>query len=532
MPCDSTLPAPTRRAPRLRALLALAWLLLAPVAAAETGFGFEDVTARARKLAAAPYTPPEQVPQWLREISYDQWRDIRFKPAESLWRKDKLPFEVQFFHTGLYYDRAITVHVVDDGAIQRLDFDASLFDYGKNTFQDKIPTNLGFAGLRIHHPIKTKDYYDEVAVFLGASYFRAVGRAHVYGLSARGLAVDTAQPKGEEFPWFREFWLVKPKANASSLTLYALLDSPSVAGAYKFVVTPGEETTIDVDSVVFPRKAIEKLGIAPLTSMHFYGENRSQRPVNDFRPEVHDSDGLLLHTAHGEWLWRPLTNPKRLGVNAFQADNPHGFGLLQRDVNFDHYLDLEARYDLRPSAWITPKGDWGAGAVELIQIPTPNEMHDNIVAFWVPKQKVEPGKPLAYAYRLAWHVADAKRGPGGQVVGTYTSSFNTVTGSNDKWRKYIVEFHSAELAKLPAATPLEAVVEVGEGATLLEKQVFKNQVTGAWRLVFKIQPDKEGGALTRVLDNADTPPIELRAFLKNGADVLTETWTFTASAQP
>ncbi len=526
MPRTCPLPAGCRRI-----LLTLLGTLLLSGAAGAAGFGFEEVTARARALAAAPYVPPEQVPQWLREIRYDQWRDIRFKPAESLWRSENLPFEIQFFHTGLYYDRAVVIHEVDAGEIRPLEFSPQLFDYGKNDFQDKIPPKLGFAGLRVHYPLKTPDYRDEVAVFLGASYFRAVGKPHVYGLSARGLAVDTAEPKGEEFPWFREFWLVKPKPNATTLTVYALLDSPSIAGAYKFVITPGDETAMDVDAMLFPRKPVTKLGVAPLTSMFFYGETRGQRPVDDFRPEVHDSDGLLLHTAHGEWLWRPLTNPRRLSINAFRADSLRGFGLLQRDTNFDHYLDLEARYDLRPSAWIEPKGDWGAGSVELIQIPTPNEMHDNIVAFWVPHDPVEPGKPLAYAYRLSWRVADGKLGPGGQVVGTYSGSFNTTTGSSDKWRKFIIEFRNAALAELPASTPVEAVVEVGSGATLLEQQVFKNPVTGAWRLVFKIQNEKQGGALTRVLENADSPPIELRAYLKNGGDVLTETWTYTVPAQ-
>jgi glucans biosynthesis protein len=504
----------------------LASLLLAASAAAGANFSFEDVTTKAQQLAAAPYQPPPQIPQWLRDLNYDQWRDIRFKPSQSLWRSEKLPFEVQLFHPGLYYDRGVVVHVVDQGQVTPLPFSTDYFDYGKNEFQEPIPADLGFAGLRIHAPIKTHEYHDEVAVFLGASYFRAVGAPNVYGLSARGIAVDTAMPSGEEFPWFREFWLVKPAADAKQLTLYALLDSPSISGAYSFTITPGEETVMDVDSVVFPRKAIGKLGIAPLTSMFFYGENRSQRPVNDFRPEIHDSDGLMMIMESGERIWRPLVNPKRLALNAFSANNPKGFGLMQRDTDFDHYLDLEARYDLRPSTWVEPKGNWGEGTVELIQIPSPNELNDNIVAFWTPKAAVEAGKPLAFAYRMSWFEDDPGRLPAGRVIATRVDNHHAARGESDHLQRLMVEFDGEALQKLPADTPVEAVVNVGEGSTLLETQVLKNPVTGSWRLVFQVSNAKPG-PIKRVLEANDAPPIELRAFLRNGEDTLTETWSYT-----
>lgn len=513
------------RRSRVQIIAGLLCVLLTPSLASAAEFGFENVTALAQKRAAEPYQPPQQVPQWLREINYDQWRDIRFKPSESLWRKERLPFEVQFFHTGLYYDRGVTVHVVDGGRSSALPFSTSYFDYGKNDFQDKLQNDLGFAGFRIHAPIKNDKYYDEVAVFLGASYFRAVGKENVYGLSARGLAIDTAASTGEEFPWFREFWLVKPAANATRMTVYALLDSPSVAGAYKFVITPGGETVMDVDSVIFPRKAIGKLGVAPLTSMFFYGENRSLRPVNDFRPEVHDSDGLMIAMDSGEWLWRPLSNPRRLSVNSYIANNPRGFGLMQRDTNFDHYLDLEARYDLRPSTWITPKGNWGEGAVELIQIPSPNELNDNIVAFWVPKAPVEPGKPLAFAYRMGWLKADGRQAPAGRVIATRVDNHHASNGEEDGMRRIMIEFDGDALRKMNGDAPIEAMVDVGAGATLVEKQVIKNPVTGGWRLVFRIAGEKLG-PVKRVLENGDSQPIELRAFLRRGGDALTETWSY------
>ena len=253
----------------------------------------------------------------------------------------------------------------------------------------------------MHCPLNTRRYYDELVSFLGASYFRALGRHLKYGLSARGLAIDTAVETGEEFPIFREFWIVRPKRKDKTVTVYALLDSPSAAGIYTFVITPGESTVMDVDARIFPRKEINKLGIAPLTSMYLFGENTKNK-FDDHRPEVHDSDGLLVLNGNGEWLWRPLDNSEYLRISAFVDENPKGFGLLQRDRNAAHYLDFEAHYEQRPSVWVEPLDDWGKGWVELVEIPSVQEIHDNVVAYWVPKDKPTPGQELRYRYRLHW----------------------------------------------------------------------------------------------------------------------------------
>lgn len=289
------------------------------------GFGLQDVAAMAQALAAKPYEDNAgQVPEVLKTISYDQWRDIRFVPEKSLWRADKLPFELQFFHPGLFYDRTIAVNVVEKNVPTRLAFDTGAFDYGKNNFAAQIPTEMGYAGFRIHTAINTKNYLDEFLVFLGASYFRAVGKGQNYGLSARGLAIDTAEPSGEEFPFFKEFWIVKPGKKDKSITVYALLDSRRVAGAYRFEITTGAETVLDVESILFLREPVAKLGIAPLTSMFIFGENSNPRVSDDFRPEVHDSDGLMAAFDNNEWIWRPLQNPKSLSVNVFSAPNIRG----------------------------------------------------------------------------------------------------------------------------------------------------------------------------------------------------------------
>ena len=327
---------------------------------AQAPFTFQNVIDIAKKTAADPYKSTEgNIPPFLLNITYDQWRDIRFQPDKSLWRSEKLPFEVQFFHAGFYYNRTIQLNVVDKGVSTRFSFTPDLFHYGMNQFKDQIPNDLGFAGFRIHYALNRPDYMDEVAVFLGASYFRALAKGQHYGLSARGLAIDTALPSGEDFPYFREFWLEKPAPDAKQITLYALMDSPFLAGAYKYTIKPGEATVMDVESVLFRRKDMQKLGVAPLTSMFFYGENTNIRPIDDFRPEVHDSDGLAVVTGTGEWIWRALSNPSTLLVTSFQTKNPAAFGLFQRDLNFSHYQDLEAYYHNRPSVWIVPSGQWG-----------------------------------------------------------------------------------------------------------------------------------------------------------------------------
>jgi glucans biosynthesis protein len=402
--------------------------------------------------------------------------------------------------------------------VSRVAFSPDQFDYGENDFGSRVPQRLGYAGFRIHSFIKSKTYQDEVAAFLGASYFRAVGRDQVYGLSARGLAIDTGLSSGEEFPWFCEYWLVEPRAVSAELTFYALLDSPSIAGAYRFVVAPGPETRVDVEVRLFPRAGVDKLGIAPLTSMFLRGERGVDWAESDFRPEVHDSDGLLVAASGGEWLWRPLENRKKMSISSFELVNPRGFGLMQRDRDFDHYQDIEARPDLRPSAWVQPKGDWGAGRVELVELPTRDEVNDNVVAYWVPDAAVSAAWPLALSYSLYWYGNDRSRPPGGRAVATRSDA-----GTHEGARRILVDFEGENLRRLPGEAVVEGLIAVGSAggaaeesessASLLEQQVIRNPVTGGWRLVFQVAPP-------------DDDPVELRAFLRHGDDVLTETWSY------
>jgi glucans biosynthesis protein len=475
--------------------------------AASAPFGVHDVVNQARSLAGQPYKAPATVPEFLTRMAYDQYRDIYFDRAHALWRDGGGNFQVEFLHPGSVYNHAVTINTYDRSGVQRVPFSRGLFVYGPNASGEKVPEDLGFAGFRITHPLHRRSEFNHVLVFAGASYFRAVARKQVFGLSARGLAIDTALPSGEEFPSFREFWLERPTRDAATLKVLALMDSPRVTGAYEFVLRPGARTLVDVRATIFERKRATELGMAPLTSMFYYGEERA-RPAGNWRPEVHDSDGLLMESGTGEWIWRPLVNPDRLLVNYFELDNPRGFGLLQRDRSFQAYEDLEARYDLRPNAWVTPIGSWGKGQVKLVQIPTPNEYNDNIVAYWIPGTLPQVGQPIEIAYRIHFQNEDPLPVSSGRVTATRVGS-----GDGAGVRRVVVDFEGGKLKQLPTTAPVKPVITVGQEGQVVQQGAFKNPVTGGWRLAFQVKPPK-GKSL------------ELRAFLKHEGDTLTETWSY------
>lgn len=505
--------------------LLLTLLAIAP-ASVHAAFGFETVAQRAQQLAQKDYVAPSNdLPKELQALDYDQYRDIRFKPAASVWRKQALPFELQLFHPGLYYNAPVKISLVANGRAAPLQFNADFFDYGKNKLDRSKLKDIGYAGFRVHYPLNSTKYKDELLVFQGASYFRALGTGQRYGLSARGLAVDTAVHSGEEFPSFTEFWIETPSAKSTSLTVYALLDSRRVTGAYKFVIKPGQQTAMDVQSRLFLREGVAKLGIAPLTSMFMHGSNQS-RFAEDYRPEVHDSDGLLVANSNGEWIWRPLVNPRRLITTSFGLINPKGFGLMQRRRDFAHYEDLEAHYHERPSAWVEPKGDWGAGRVELVLIPTPDETNDNIVAFWVPNAPPAPGQAFDFAYRLSWQKNETVRPPVASVLQTRRGHGYIKTP--DDTQRLIVDFEDAPApavakaakgskakpAASPSVEPVTGSVWMDDNAELIEKQTFRNDMTGGWRMSFRF----------RRKDN--DKPIEMRAYLKRGNAQVSETWSY------
>jgi periplasmic glucans biosynthesis protein len=505
--------APYSRAGRRarRALALGSFLLFVLHDEAAIAFSFDDVAAQAKLQAQRTYrSVNRKPPAELQALTYDQYRDIRFRPDHALWRPENLPFEVMFFHLGKFQTLSVRVNEITPQGVRHIPYQSGDFNYGKNKLSPQTWGDMGFAGFRAHYLLNGGGYKDELVVFLGASYFRALGAGMRYGLSARGLAIDTVGGQGEEFPRFTEFWIVRPTANATTLTIYALLDSPRASGAYQFEVRPGDETVIDVHARIFLRARVATLGIAPLTSMFAFGENQPHR--TDFRPEVHDSDGLMVATGDGEWLWRPLIDPRQTLTTSFSMRKLRGFGLMQRDRNFGSYEDSEARYELRPSAWIEPVGAWGPGRVELVQLNTPDETNDNIVAYWVPDLLPSLGEPLDLSYRLHWQGTQQMQRPPGAWV-TQTRVGRGFAELADDEQQFVVDFTGPSLAALPANATVKAVVTAPSNGLIVESNAYRVEATGAWRM------------MVRVKQLVPTQPTELRGFLQSDTNVLTETWS-------
>lgn len=507
-----------------RLLLLLCFTTAEALAATETigtaqRFDFAALKGLARHTAEQPWqSHADELPPSLGNLDWDEYQEIRFDPGHALWKEDGSLFQAQLFHLGLYFRTPVKVYEIDGGEAREIAYRPGLFDYGKSGVDGaSIPADAGFAGFRLHY---FTDWRRDVASFLGASYFRAVGGEMQYGLSARGLAIDTALERPEEFPMFTHFWLIKPQAGEETMTVLALLDSPSITGAYRFVIKPGDVLQMAVDAALYPRKSIERLGIAPLTSMFMVGEN-DRRTGYDWRPEIHDSDGLALETGTGQRIWRPLTNPAQLRFNAYQDENPRGFGLLQRDRNFDHYQDDGVFYERRPGLWVVPRGDWGKGSVQLVEIPTLDETFDNIVAFWNPARSVKKGEELLYSYDLYWGGEPQPKGELAQVVNTW----NGIGGVVGKKRSYYssrfaVDFAGEIFAGLDKGTAVQAHIITSAGRIEITSARPLHSVQG-YRAMFDIVPP-----------DASATPINIELYLKAGDKQISETWHYQWTPPP
>jgi len=497
-------------------------------------FTFDKIVKIAEEAAARPFQAPDpQLSGFLRELGEEEWNRVKFLQDKRLWSGPDQPFEADFFHPGFIYDQPVAIDVVEEGLSRRLPFRADFFQPAAS-FGKEPPAPLNYAGFRLFYPFNSPDRADELLSFLGATHFRALARGAGYGLTARALIINPASPDGEEFPYFRRFWLLKPEDEAVSLTVYALMESPSLTGAYSFLIRPGTSAVMDVEARLFLRAGASrprKIGLAPAGSMYLFSE-KENGSRSDYRPELHNSDTLLFSSGPGAWFNRPLNNPERLELDVFPLNSPKGFGLMQNDAVFDHYQDLRSRFDLRPSLWIEPAGDWGPGHIELIEIPSAQEIHDNILAFWVSDQPDPPESPegsgggelLSFAYRLYWMNPGALPHQLGRVAATRQ---NRVKGDSIR---FLLDFEGEELNSFSADTGLASVVEAEGKVVVSEKKLLKNPVTGGWRLEFKVSLPQDSGVVQSLMTaRGERRGLRLKAFLKKGenlSEALTETWLY------
>ena len=471
-------------------------------------FSRDAMVSQAARLAQADYSPPPKVPQNWVDLTYDQYRGINFKPQSALWKDTERPFNVEFFAPGLYFPSPISVSVVEDGMAQPVLFSKEAFRLASLVPELPFDESVGYSGFRIKAAINDPVRKDEFVVFQGASYFRAVGRHQFYGLSARGLAINTADPSGEEFPDFRSFWIEGGERGSKDITIHALMDSPSVTGLYSFKIVPGVATEMDVKASLFPRRELTHVGLGAETSMFLFDETNRNK-FDDFRPAVHDSDGLLIENGAGETLWRPLANPRNLQVSSFVDDNPKGFGLLQRPRDFADYADLEAKYHKRPGLWVTPGEDWGKGAVTLVEIPADREIYDNIVAYWRPRKALPAGQEYRFSYRLAW----CETPP---VDPTLPKVVNTRMGKRFLGGR-IATIDFAPTERLPEdLSKITRHVSSNRGE-VSEGILQRNPNTGGVRLAFTFDPGK-------------AKSMELRAQLMVDGKKVSEVWLYRWTA--
>ncbi|MEN8637286.1 MULTISPECIES: glucan biosynthesis protein [Pseudoalteromonas] len=483
----------------------------------QTEFSFEDLKALAKASAEKPYTPTKvPAPKLIDKITYDEHWKIRFKEDETLYPSGKKA-PVQLFYPGRYFPEPVSIYIRDDkNQVQNIPFSNDVFDMPDDSPAHDLPEGFGFAGFRIMRPDMKPDWIS----FLGASYFRTDGPEGQYGLSARGIAINTGMNQPEEFPRFSAFWIGPAEKKGESVSVWALLEGPSITGAYRFGLSKdNKEAKGHITSVtanLYMRADVERLGVAPLTSMYWYSQ-KDKTTAKDWRPEIHDSDGLAIHTGSGQYVWRPLNNPQSVSTNSFIDENPKGFGLIQRDRDFNNYQDDGVFYNKRSSAWIKPTGDWGKGAVQLIEIPTKDETFDNIVAYWVPEKEARKGDEFTFSYDIEWRPLDPKSKTLASVVNT-RQGLGGIPGQPipEGVNKMVIDFEGPVFKGLDNKSGIKPIVEASNGEILEPIGVYPVVGTNQWRLAFDYK-------------QANNNPVNIRAYLVDKNDeAITETWVSDA----
>lgn len=470
-------------------------------------FSYQKLLDHAESLSQTPHTPPRlNLPSELADLDRESYEAIQFKDSAAIWRGEGLNFQLKLFHTGFQYRTPVEIEIVENGVGTPIAYSTSLFDFKEPLTAPPENSQSGFAGVSVDTPIHTADQMATFLAFQGATFFRALGAGQVFGLSARALSINTAQNDGEEFPFFRKIWVEKPRYGERTLTIYALMDSPSITGAYRFRTAPGRDTVIDVDCSLFPRKTLPHVGIAPISSMYFQGKADPTPPAG-YRPNVHSSNGLQIWNAAGEWIWRPITNPEQLQYSVFTDRTPRGFGLLQRNRSFSAFEDLGSRFDLQPSLWVEPTGNWQDGAVDLIEVPSQSEIFDNIIVFWRPRYALEAFKRYNFSYRLHWSSDVPIRSNRAGVTQTLIDR-----GTSGEDVTFIIDFDSAHSCTDCNLSAYEAEPRAGDGEIRL-RSIQRNPATGGLRVTIDFRPGEQGQS-------------DLICQLKNAGRVVSETWVY------
>jgi len=478
-------------------------------------FSYEALVERAQTLAQSHYvSAPRPVPEVVEKIDYDAWGKIRYNTDHALFADGTPVYPATFFHLGMFFLKSVKMHALEDGKAREILYSNNYFNMPKDSIARKLSDNKsGFAGFRLQESRKRPDWRtQDWLAYLGASYFRAIGALNQYGLSARGVIIDCAEPTPEEFPDFTEFYIQGALNENDPVIIYALLEGPSMTGAYRFLAWRTEGVVQEIEAKLFVRKDIKRLGLAPLTSMYWFSESEKRR-LEDWRPEVHDSDGLAIWAGNGERIWRPLVNQPHAVTSSFVDSNPKGFGLLQRDRYFENYLD-GVNYERRPSIWVEPLEPWGAGSVQLVELPTDDEIHDNVAAYWRPEGAVKEGASYDLKYRLHW-LADEPYPPNvARCVATRIGRGGQPGKPRPKGvYKFVVEFAGERLDPLWGNTVKASPIITASKGKIKDEFIQPVPGTRRWRAIFDLIPD-------------GSEPVELRLFIRGNGEALTETWLY------
>jgi periplasmic glucans biosynthesis protein len=463
----------------------------------------------ARVLAKRAYTPlANDLPDLFGSLTYEQYVGIRAQPSAVIWAGEGRGFAIEPLHRGFVFSNAVSLFVVEDGVVRRIAYDRSRFDFGKLALPASIG-DIGFSGFRVF-AATNGDRPQEVAIFQGATFFRAIARGQNFGVLARTLTLRPAETRGEEVPLFRAFWIERPAAGSGTLVFHALIDSESVTGAVRFTLRPGDMTINDVEMTLFARVMLDHIGLGGMTSTFLFGPN-DRRGSDDIRQNVYESKGLQIFNGQGEWIWRPLNNPDALQISAFVDANPKGFGLLQRDRDFTAFEDDDQHYERRPSLWNEPLSDWGPGTVQLIEIPTDSDINDNVIAYWRPKQPVQAGVEQSFAFRQFWCWTPPER-PNLAIV----SQTRVGRGSAGRKRRFAVDFVGDMLAESRVVVEAKPIVWAGPGSVGAVR-VWPYPERKTLRVGFELDPGNEAIS-------------EMRLVLEAAGKPLSETWLYRWTA--